>query len=128
MVLGAVAFQIKPKGVSSPTGDEEDVLWLFTEWACPQLPASFMHLLMGSVRSPWDCKAPQEGWREGNHGLVPTVGTGIFSLPLDGWLAPLVFISAGSWWQLLDMQKGRYLSSAVASCSAFHAVQIHSLG
>lgn len=99
MVLGAVAFQMKPEGVSWPYGDEEDALWLFTEQACPQPPASFMHLLMGSVPTPWGCKAPREGCREGNRGLVPTVDTGIFSLPLDGRLlsaAPLGFTSAGS--------------------------------
>ena len=98
-MLGAVAFQMKPEGVSWPRGDEEDALWLFTERACPQLPAGFMHLLTGSVPAPWGCKAPREGWREGNRGLIPTVDTGIFSLLLDGWLlsaAPLDFIPAGS--------------------------------
>ena len=90
---------MKPKGVSWRRGDEEDALWLFTEPACPQLSAGFMHLLMGSVYAPWGCNAPQEGWREGNRGLIPTVDTSIFSLPLDGQLlsaASLDFISAGS--------------------------------
>lgn len=55
-----------------------------------------MHFLIGSVPIPWDYKALQKGWREGNHGLVPTVDTGIFPLLLDGWLAPLGFISLGA--------------------------------
>lgn len=99
MALGAVAFQMKPEGVAWPRGDKEDALWLFTGQVCLQLPAGFLRLLPGSVPAPWGCKAPREGWREGNRGFIPTVDTGVFSLPLDGWLlsaAPLGFISAGS--------------------------------
>lgn len=99
MVLGAVAFQMNPKGVSWPHGGEEDALWLFTERACQQLSASFVHLPPGSVPAPGGCRASQEGWREGNCGLIPTMDTGTFSLTLDGRLlsaAPLGFISAGS--------------------------------
>jgi len=51
-VLGAIACQMKAVGVSWPRGDEEDALWLLPERACPQLPADFMHLLMGSVPAP----------------------------------------------------------------------------
>lgn len=90
---------MKPEGVSWAWGDEEDTLWLFTKRLCLQLLVGFVHLLMGSVPILWGCRAPQEGWREGNRGLVPTVDTGILSLPLDGQLlsaAPLGFISARS--------------------------------
>lgn len=99
-MLGAVVFRMKSEGVSWPHVDEGDALWLFTEQTCLRLPASFTHLLPGSVPLHGVVRHPvEDGWREGKHGLIPTVDMGIFSLPLDGQFlsaAPLSFISARS--------------------------------